>query len=124
MEMESAPARKPARPKRRQAAEKAGVERRRRSVARREVVAEEKTFGELSMASANSPAVAAWVGEARRIGAEGDEEWEWWWGTLSTARGERGRRGGWASVGWRPTTAQAGGRWAATGGREEGEKRG
>lgn len=54
-EKESAAARKPARPKRRQAAEKAGVERMRRSVARREVVAEEKTFGELGMASANSP---------------------------------------------------------------------
>jgi hypothetical protein len=32
-----------------------GVVRMRRSVARREVVAEEKTFGELGMASANSP---------------------------------------------------------------------
>ncbi|BAT15091.1 Os11g0654150 [Oryza sativa Japonica Group] len=63
-EMERAPARKPARPKRRQAAEKAGVERRRRSVAWREVVVEEKTFGELSMASANSLATVVWVGKA------------------------------------------------------------
>uniref|UniRef100_I1QI04 Uncharacterized protein n=1 Tax=Oryza glaberrima TaxID=4538 RepID=I1QI04_ORYGL len=60
--MESAAARKPARPKRRQEAEKAGVERRQQNVARREVVAKEKTFGELGMASANSPAAAAWVG--------------------------------------------------------------
>uniref|UniRef100_A0A0E0NTI1 DUF834 domain-containing protein n=1 Tax=Oryza rufipogon TaxID=4529 RepID=A0A0E0NTI1_ORYRU len=105
-EMENAPARKPARPKR-QAAEKAGVERRWRSVARREVVAEEKTFGELGMASVNSPAAAAWVGEACRIGAAGgDEEGEWWWWTLSTARGEQGRRG--------DERARAGGRWAAT----------
>ncbi|EEE61752.1 hypothetical protein OsJ_16290 [Oryza sativa Japonica Group] len=72
--MDSASARKPARPKRRHAAEKAGVERRRRSVARREVVAEEKTFGELGMASANSPAAVAWIGEARRIGVGGDEK--------------------------------------------------
>jgi hypothetical protein len=46
------------------------------------VVAEEKTFGELGMASANSPAAAAWVGEACRIRAEGDEEEEWCWWTL------------------------------------------
>ncbi|EEC77889.1 hypothetical protein OsI_17186 [Oryza sativa Indica Group] len=68
--MESAAVRKPARPKRRQAAEKAGVE---RSVERREVVAEEKTFGKLGMASANSPAATAWIGEARQIEAGGDE---------------------------------------------------
>uniref|UniRef100_A0A0E0QHT7 Uncharacterized protein n=1 Tax=Oryza rufipogon TaxID=4529 RepID=A0A0E0QHT7_ORYRU len=81
-EMESVAARKPTRPKRRQAVEKAGVERRQQNVARREVVAEEKTFGELGMASANSSAAAAWVGEACRIRAEGDEEEEWCWWTL------------------------------------------
>uniref|UniRef100_A0A0E0PYZ2 DUF834 domain-containing protein n=1 Tax=Oryza rufipogon TaxID=4529 RepID=A0A0E0PYZ2_ORYRU len=104
----------------------AGVERRRRSAARREVVAKEKTFGELGMASANSLAAAAWIGEARRIGVGGDEK-EWWWWTLSTARGEWGRRG----MGERGLvaddglgSARAGGRWAATGGREEGEERG
>ncbi|EAZ42446.1 hypothetical protein OsJ_27019 [Oryza sativa Japonica Group] len=77
--MESAAARKPARPKRRQAVEKARVERRPQNMARRKVVAEEKTFSELGMASANSPAAAAWVGEAHWIGAGGDKEGEWWW---------------------------------------------
>uniref|UniRef100_J3MBE8 Uncharacterized protein n=1 Tax=Oryza brachyantha TaxID=4533 RepID=J3MBE8_ORYBR len=48
---ESAAARNPARPKRRQATEKAGVERRRRRrELRREEVADEKTLGELGMA--------------------------------------------------------------------------
>lgn len=50
----SAAARKPARPKRKQAAEKAGVDKRRRSApARREeaVAVEKKTFGELGMAA-------------------------------------------------------------------------
>nr|BAD03847.1 hypothetical protein [Oryza sativa Japonica Group] len=83
--MESAAARKPARPKRRQAVEKARVERRPQNMARRKVVAEEKTFSELGMASANSPAAAAgWASAGRRP---------------TTAWGKRGASGRWTDEG-------------------------
>uniref|UniRef100_A0A0E0CUU4 Uncharacterized protein n=1 Tax=Oryza meridionalis TaxID=40149 RepID=A0A0E0CUU4_9ORYZ len=70
------------------------------------MVPKEKTFGELGMASVNSPGATAWIGEARRIEAVRDEERETGSGGggrwVLTARGERGR-GVWASMGGRPT---------------------
>ena len=101
----SAAARKPARPKRRQAAEKAGEESSRRSApARREEGAEEakKTFGEFGMAAggpagrSSFPARDAGTGGRRdggagRIGAR--------------SGGEGGAGGGLAAPVWKPSGA-------------------